>query len=70
MKFNQMLDLSVVFKDLWSLLAAGTVVFFFPHEKKKVDEEKAKDTVSLDFRRAFENVSHKILRENKGIEAG
>lgn len=35
-----------------------------------VDEEKAKDIVSLDFRRAFENVCHKILRENKGIGAG
>lgn len=35
-----------------------------------VDEEKAKDIVFLDFRRAFENVCHKILRENKGIGAG
>lgn len=30
-----------------------------------VDKEKAKDIVSLDFRRAFENVSLKILGENK-----
>lgn len=35
-----------------------------------VDEEKANDIVSLDFRTAFENMSHKILRENKGIGAG
>lgn len=34
-----------------------------------VDEEKA-NIVSLDFRTAFENMSHKILRENKGIGAG
>lgn len=44
--------------------------FFFPMEKEiMVDKEKAKDLVSLDFRRAFENVL-KILGENKGIGAG
>lgn len=41
------------------------IFLFFPMRKEiLVGEEKAKDIVSLDFRRAFEHVSLKILREN------
>lgn len=47
------------------------IFLFFPMRKKiLVGEEKAKDIAFLDFRMAFENVSLKILRENKRIGSG
>lgn len=59
----------IVFKELWSLLTAGSSFFFFSLMEKEIIE-KAKNVVSLDFRRTFENVSLKNLGENKGMGAG
>lgn len=47
LKFNQMFDLSIVFKDFWSLLKAGTFffLFFFLPMKKEIMVEKREQRI-------------------------